>query len=63
MNYIKQLEQSKAELDATRHAINEFLCFLNTGKFIGTESDGGRKDWIATSDVTARLIDIRNIGV
>ncbi len=63
MNYIKQLEQDNRML---RHALDNvdtqvclFLQFLNSPKFVGVESDGGRKDWISTGDVIHKLVDLR----
>ncbi len=66
MNYIKRLEQdlvsAAAKLAAVRLELEAFQNFLQTAeKFKGTESDGGRKDWIATTDVITRLQEIKNL--
>lgn len=64
MNYIKQLQQRVAGLEAradnTRDAIQDFRIYLNSPKFTGLDTDGTRKDWIATSDVYYLLDGIRN---
>jgi hypothetical protein len=58
MNYIKQLETAKAELqDAilTRaEKVQEFREYLQSSKF-GPQSDGSRGDWIAVTDVNRWL--------
>ena len=64
MNYIKQLQAENAELrqalDAARDEIAAFRAHLHSAKFAGVESDGSRKDWIATADVFARLANIND---
>ena len=64
MNYIKRLEQEKAQHQAAildgYISIQDKLRFLNTDKFNGVcPIDGARKDWIATSDVITMLQDIK----
>jgi hypothetical protein len=55
MNYIKQLEADKAELNSvivTRaERIQEFRAHLQTPKFAPVQSDGSRGDWISIADV------------
>lgn len=62
MNYINRLELDnfdiKAKLAAAKQEIEEFRSHLNLPKFQGVESDGGRKDWIATGDVLSYLSNI-----
>lgn len=64
MNYIKSLQADKAELEArikrTDESLEALLMMLNGPKFTGVESDGGRKDWIATGDVIAWARDVRS---
>ncbi len=65
MNFIKSLQAKNArlkeEIGAKDHQINEFICFLHSAKFTGMEINGERKDWISTSDVIHRLIEIRDL--
>ena len=62
MNHIAQLQAdlaaANAALEAKAEAIQEFRVHLAGDKFAGTEADGSRKDWIATSDVNAWLARI-----
>lgn len=55
MNYIKQLECQKAELQdqliSRAERIQEFREFLLSPKFAPVQSDGSRGDWIAVKDV------------
>ena len=64
MNYIKHLEQENAELrqraELANKEIADFLVFLASPKFTGLEN-GERKDWIATTDVKLRLMEIRGL--
>ena len=57
MNHIARLQAdlaaANAALEAKAEAIQEFRVHLAGDKFAGTEADGSRKDWIATSDVNA----------
>jgi len=59
MNYIKQLETAKAELqDAviTRaEKVQEFREYLQSSKFAPVQLDGSRGDWIAVADVNRWL--------
>lgn len=54
MNYIMALRQRAAEAEKEEQAINaridEFRAHLAGPKFQGFDSDGERRDWIATSD-------------
>ena len=63
MNYIKQLQAENKSLnnqiENVQGEINNFISFLHSDKFSGQQSDGERKDWIATSDVLARLREMR----
>lgn len=64
MNYIARLKMEAVNRDmaieTAQNEITEFMAFLNSPKFTGVESDGGRKDWIATGDVMARLMELRS---
>lgn len=55
MNYIGQLKEQIAERDARlavlETSLSEITALLHSPKFTGTESNGERKDWIATADV------------
>lgn len=55
MNYIKQLEQERAELQnqlITRaERIQELREYLQSSKFAAVQSDGSRGDWVAVADV------------
>lgn len=55
MNYIKQLEAEKAELNdviVTRaERVQEFREYLASAKFNYDPSDGSRTDWVALADV------------
>lgn len=55
MNYIKQLEQERADLQETiigrTDRLNEFRAHLQSAKFTEPTSDGSRTDWISTADV------------
>lgn len=63
MNYIKVLQSKVAARDGAieeaQQQITEFIAFLHSDKFTGVESDGGRKDWIATGDVIHQLTNLR----
>jgi hypothetical protein len=62
-NYIKKLEYEKAQLEGQIAALEEglsaFRSHIDSPKFCGVEADGGRKDWIATADVTNWIEDLR----
>lgn len=66
MNYIKQLEVAKVELNdaiLTRaERIQEFRTHLQSSKFASVQSDGSRGDWIATADVFRWLQYIEDTG-
>lgn len=55
MNYIKQLEQERANLQdiiITRaERLQEFRVHLQSAKYTEPPSDGSRADWINTADV------------
>lgn len=59
MNYIKQLEQERAELQDTiavmQDRIQELRSYLLSDKFAPIQSDGSRGDLVATSDVLNHL--------
>lgn len=65
MNYIKQLQAEnqrlKDEIAMIHDELLNFISFLHSDKFRGVQSDGARKDWISTTDVINRLIEIKNI--
>ena len=61
MNYIKQIQldnqNSTAAIELALQSLSDFRAYLaSSPKFTGTDSDGERKDWIATTDVI-RWID------
>lgn len=62
MNYIKKLQQELNDLQTNNTnaetLIQEFRQHIRSDKFIGTDLDGSRKDWISTSDVEIRLQNI-----
>jgi len=64
MNYIKRLEADvqnrDARIEAAMVEITDFIHFLYSEKFRGVESDGSRKDWIATGDVLHQLQNLRD---
>lgn len=55
MNYIKQLEQERSELQeaavSKAEKVQEFRAHLNSPKFAAVQQDGSRGDWIAVADV------------
>jgi hypothetical protein len=65
MNFIKSLQAENKQLkEIIANAQNElgaFCLFLNSNKFTGVESDGGRKDWIATGDTIKAIQEIQRI--
>lgn len=65
MNYIKQLQEENNNLKQIiancRNEIQASKIFLNSSKFTGVESDGSRKDWIATGDVQRILGEFERI--
>lgn len=66
MNFIHQLRAKVAELErreAVRQArvqawLADFRAHLAQPKFQGAETDGGRRDWIATADVRNWLANL-----
>lgn len=64
MNYIHKLQidlaQAQATVESYKKQIAQFSAFLCGPKFTGTESDGSRKDWIATSDVLFALREMQS---
>jgi hypothetical protein len=62
MNYIRSLKNDLAtacaRLEAKDGIVTEFRAHLAGPKFQGLDVDGGRKDWIAVSDVLAWLTRI-----
>lgn len=66
MNFIKRLqadlEAKTTELDAKLALIAEFERHLQGPKYQGADTDGTRKDWISTGDVTEWLRSIRSVG-
>jgi len=58
-NYIKRLEREVREATDRRIVLMDAVCALRneltSPKFCGTDTDGGRKDWMATSDIDTRL--------
>ena len=66
MNYIKQLEIAKVELNdaifTRAERIQEFRAHLQTAKYAPVQSDGSRGDWIATADVFRWLQYIEDTG-
>lgn len=63
MNYIEKLQTEnralKGTIEKTNQEITDFLTHLRGEKFTGQQSDGSRKDWIATADVVTRLQELR----
>jgi hypothetical protein len=66
MNYITVLRQRIAEMEAEEAERNkrfdEFRAHLSGSKFQGFDTDGERRDWIATGD-TSRWISYVQTGV
>lgn len=62
MNHIQRLsaerDHARAALRGVTQALHAFRAHLLLPKFQGFDESGARKDWIATSDVLARLQDI-----
>ena len=67
MNHIRRLQaelhHTRTALAAKEEALQEFRIHLSGEKFIGTEFDGSRKDWIAVADVLRWLIHIAEVNV
>ena len=66
MNHIARLQTdlaaAQAAIAATAEAVQEFRVHLAGSKFAGTDLDGSRRDWIATTDVLAWLANITAAG-
>ncbi len=66
MNHIARLQTdlaaAQAAIAATAEAVQEFRVHLAGSKFAGTDPDGSRRDWIATTDVLAWLANITAAG-
>lgn len=64
-NYIKTLEAIGAEraerLQGLHERIEWMRAHLLSAKFTGIDTDGGRKDWIATADVLRFIEELRSI--
>ena len=54
---VKVLQETNKEVLAD---IQTFMEYLQSHKFTGTESDGARKDWISTGEVSNLLINLRS---
>jgi putative heme iron utilization protein len=68
MNYIKRLqrdtEEAKRRLAKLETEIQEFRAYvLQSPKFTGVDIDGGRKDWISTSDLDQYLQRFHSISI
>jgi len=68
MNYIKRLEaenkEAKRRLAKLEAEILEFRAYILTApKFTGVDIDGGRKDWISTSDLNTYLERFHSISI
>jgi len=63
MNYIKSLELANKKLEAQLknafQAVSDFQGELLTPKYQGADLDGGRKDWMSTSDINDRLNQLK----
>lgn len=64
MNYIHQLQgelnAALAQVESFKLSLDQLRSFLHSPKFIGTDSNGERKDWISTSDLIRLLWDMEN---
>ncbi len=62
-NYIHRLQADLADRDAKLAAVEEELNCLRRSidgpKYTGVDSDGGRKDWMATADIALWIERIR----
>ena len=61
-NYIQRLQHEKKELqerlEFLQEQIRDMRAHLTLPKFQGTDSDGARRDWIATGDVDRMLAEM-----
>ncbi len=66
MTYIRTLQNDLkaaiAKISAKDDAVSEFRIHLHGPKFQRLDLGGGRKDWIAVSDVLVRLTRISDAG-
>ena len=53
------IEHQRDRIHATRAHIIDIRAHLLNPKFQGTEPDGGRKDWISTSDVDRMMVQLQ----
>ena len=64
MNHITRLtverDEANAKLQSMAEQIESFRVHLLSAKFQGVDTDGDRKDWIATADVLRRLSDMQS---
>ena len=51
----RALHEEQAYAAALEAGVREMLAHIVSPKFVGLEQDGGRRDWIATTDVHHRL--------
>jgi hypothetical protein len=68
MNYIKKLQlentEAKRRLAMLETEIQELRAYVLTSpKFTGVDIDGGRKDWISTSDLDVYLQRFHSISI
>lgn len=63
MNYIQCMQNKVKAAELTVNNVemdlDQFISFLHSAKFTGTESNGERKDWIATGDAIKILREIK----
>ena len=66
MNFIKSLQAEnnalKEQLSNVEAMVNEFRVLICSPKFCGVDTDGARKDWIATADVNQRLNELLDVA-
>jgi hypothetical protein len=55
----RDLDEAQAKLTHTLLQVEELRSYLFLPKFVGVDTNGDRKDWVATGDVLARLNLIR----
>lgn len=65
MNHIQRLTEDNADkgerITATAEALQDFRVFLLSDKFSGVDTNGERKDWIATGDVQRQIDSLLSI--
>lgn len=59
----RQLLEEQAHRQGLEMGIRDLLAHLDSAKFQGDEPDGGRRDWISTTDVNRRLQDTLQQGL